>query len=87
MRQSLDNWQVVTPTPLIIPGSGTQDIAIRFTPTAAGPAPEGILRFIADGDPMAEITLQGNGIARSVELAPSTVELGDVAIGATQTVD
>jgi hypothetical protein len=77
-------WQVVDPAPVTVPGGGSHDFAIRFSPTAVGPAPDGQLTLTSDdaAQPMAVVALTGTGVARSVAFGATTVDLGTTAPGA-----
>ncbi|HZJ64830.1 MAG TPA: choice-of-anchor D domain-containing protein, partial [Kofleriaceae bacterium] len=82
-------WQLLDPGPVEIPGGGTHDFQIRFSPTAIGPAPEGML-VLSDDDnlhPQVTVPLAGVGIARAVAFGPEVVDLGVVAIGSRTTID
>ncbi|HUJ60497.1 MAG TPA: choice-of-anchor D domain-containing protein [Kofleriaceae bacterium] len=76
-------WTVQNPQPVDVPGSSTFQFMVTFAPTAAGKAPDGqlVLMNNDNGDPMATITLQGNGIDRRVTMGPGVIDLGYTGIG------
>jgi hypothetical protein len=77
-------WTFVDPpAPFDVPGLGSQDVMIRFAPTAAGPAATGMLSVTSDTplNPTSVVALSGSGKDRNVELAPGSVDLGDIGAG------
>ncbi len=83
----LDNgpiWTIENPDPVVVPGRGTHDFMVKFSPVDAGKAPTGHLVIINNdnGMPMVSVDLNGNGIDRRVTFGPP-VDLGYVGIGLT----
>ncbi|MCW5805729.1 MAG: choice-of-anchor D domain-containing protein [Deltaproteobacteria bacterium] len=82
-------WHLVGEDPVDVPGGGTVEFPVRFTPTAAGPAPDAFLELTHDAfDPPApgptvttRVALTGNGLARRVLFAPTDIDLGFTSIG------
>jgi MYXO-CTERM domain-containing protein len=82
-------WQLVDDQPIAIAGGESHDVRIRFAPTALGPAPEGRLTLTSDdrAHATATVVLTGTGAHPDVALGPTTIDLGDVAIGAAATAE
>jgi hypothetical protein len=59
------------------------DITVGFSPSAVGDFTGQLLLANADDPQIARITLAGHGIARDLAIAPLTLDLGTVAVGAT----
>ncbi|MDB4955718.1 MAG: putative internalin [Myxococcales bacterium] len=71
------------PDPFDVPGHGSHDVMIRFTPPAAGKMPDGALAVTSDDrtTAMSNVTLRGNGKDRRVSMGPMEIELGDTGAG------
>ena len=76
-------WQLLDPNPVDVPGNGSYDFMVKFSPTAAGKAPDGQLVIVNNdnGMPMVTIDLHGNGINRNVAMGPAVIDLGYTGIG------
>jgi uncharacterized protein (TIGR03382 family) len=87
-------WQLVNADAIDIPGGGSVDFPVRFSPVTAGPA-EAFLELTHDGfDPpmtgpttTTRVTLTGNGLARNVMFAPMDIDLGFTGIGIPVSLD
>ncbi|MGN6108108.1 MAG: choice-of-anchor D domain-containing protein, partial [Kofleriaceae bacterium] len=81
-------WQLVNPEPVDIPGGGTHEFQIRFSPTRSGRAPDANLQITNDDDArtMVDVMLTGNGLDRDVMFGPDTIRLGYTGIGVPVTV-
>ena len=78
-------WTLVNPDPVVVPGRGTHDFNVRFSPLMAGKAPVGHLTIMNNdnGMPLVSVDLNGNGVARNVAVGPGEIDLGYVGIGMT----
>ncbi|HEY1556163.1 MAG TPA: choice-of-anchor D domain-containing protein [Kofleriaceae bacterium] len=76
-------WMLQDPGAVQVAGGGSYNFQVQFAPTAAGKAPDGVLVIDNDdtGMPMVMITLQGNGLNRSVAMGPNVIDLGYTGIG------
>ena len=81
MVTNAEVWQVDT-TPVDIAGGASHEFAVTFSPTVAGPAPQGELVFSNDDDqqPMATVLLDGLGVDRMVVM-DQVIDFGLTAIG------
>src|SRR5439155_17138277 len=75
-------WTLADPDqPFVVPGRGVHSVMVDFAPAQAGKAPDGILAVTSDDRNAAmgitRVTLVGNGKDRNVELAPSSIDVGD----------
>ena len=78
------NWELAEPvTAFDVPGMGSHDVMVKFTPEAAGKAPNGTLLVMSDDRnvPTSMVTLTGNGKDRRVQLGPPAIDLGDTGAG------
>ncbi|MBA3458741.1 MAG: choice-of-anchor D domain-containing protein [Deltaproteobacteria bacterium] len=78
------NWALAEPvTAFDVPGMGSHDVMVKFTPEAAGKAPNGTLLVMSDDRtfPTSMITLSGNGKDRRVQMGPPAIDLGDTGAG------
>ena len=71
-------WQLLDSDPVDIPGGTSYDLDVRFTPAMTGAAPTGHLTITDDDSAQPQITidLNGNGVARAVQMGPPVVDLG-----------
>jgi len=77
-------WSLAeTTTTFDVPGLGSHDVMVRFSPETAGKAPDGTLIVTSDDRTNATmmVTLTGNGKDRRVQLAPTAIDLGDTGAG------
>ncbi|NVB81491.1 MAG: choice-of-anchor D domain-containing protein [Kofleriaceae bacterium] len=76
-------WTIANPDPVTIPGQGTYDFNVKFSPMMAGKAPTGHMVIVNNdnGKPMVSIDLDANGIDRSIAFGPPVIDLGYVGIG------
>ncbi|HET9624052.1 MAG TPA: choice-of-anchor D domain-containing protein [Kofleriaceae bacterium] len=93
-------WSIVDPNPVDIPGGGSHDFLVKFTPTEIGAAPIGQLAITsvdnANTDQVTTVALTGAAMARNVAfgapiLDPNapvpTIELGVAGVNLPITVD
>ncbi len=82
MVTSAEVWQVDT-TPVDIAGGASHEFAVTFSPTVAGPAPQGELVFSNDDSdqPMATVLLDGLGVDRMVVMGDPVIDLGLTGVG------
>ena len=82
-------WQLAEAGPIDIPGGGSHDVLVRFSPTTIGAAPAGQLTLMNNdnANPMAVVTLSGEGKNRDVAFAAPMIDLGHVAVGGEVTVE
>ncbi len=66
-----------------VPGLGSRAVMVRFAPMNAGKMPDGMLTVTSDDrvNGTASVLLLGNGKDRRVQMAPSTIDLGDTGAG------
>ena len=66
-----------------VPGLGSHDVMVTFTPGAVGKAPSGVLTVTSDDRVTAtsSIALTGNGKDRRVQMGPDAIDLGDTGAG------
>ena len=76
-------WQLVASDPVDIPGGTSYDVLVRFSPSAAGPAPDGALTIHDDDDamPTLSVPLHGSGVMRAVTFGPTVFDLGYTGVG------
>ncbi len=78
-------WSLEDASPFEIPGGGTHDVMVRFSPMVAGKADDGQLLImnddlkIANGMPI--VLLSGNGKDRNVDMTPGSIDVGDTFAG------
>jgi outer membrane protein OmpA-like peptidoglycan-associated protein len=78
-------WTLVNPDPVMVPGRGTHDFNVKFSPLMAGKAPVGHMTIMNNdnGMPLVSVDLVGDGLDRNVAVGPGTIDLGYVGIGMT----
>jgi MYXO-CTERM domain-containing protein len=78
-------WKLMNPDPVEIPGGTTYGFLVRFTPTAAGPAPVATFRIDTSDplNPSLSTVLHGNGMRRNVTATTPVIDLRYAAIGTT----
>jgi outer membrane protein OmpA-like peptidoglycan-associated protein len=76
-------WSVTNPDPVTVPGLGSFDFIVKFSPTMAGKAPTGHMNIMNNdnGLPLVVVNLDGNGINRAVEMGPAPIDLGYTGVG------
>jgi outer membrane protein OmpA-like peptidoglycan-associated protein len=76
-------WTIVNPDPVDVPGRGSYDFDVKFSPITAGKAPTGHMAIYNNdnGKPVAMIDLDGIGLDRQVQFGPPVIDLGYVGIG------
>jgi hypothetical protein len=88
-------WQLMDKNPVDIAGGASHNFMVKFAPNAIGPAPMGQLTLTSNDDHNVTkmITLNGEGVGRSVTLGPTTgveprtIDLGVTGVGIPFTVD
>ncbi|HEX2686885.1 MAG TPA: choice-of-anchor D domain-containing protein, partial [Kofleriaceae bacterium] len=80
-------WELLDGSAIDLPGGGSHDFLVKFSPTMVGAAPTGQLTIVNNDNakPMAVVTLTGAGIGRNVAFGPPTINLGYVVIGGRTT--
>ena len=81
-----DVWHLSETSAVQIPGGGSHDFEVTFTPKVMGAAPQGEVVFVNDDNTsaqtmMARVTLDGMGIDRNVALIGDPIDVGTTAIG------
>jgi outer membrane protein OmpA-like peptidoglycan-associated protein len=78
-------WTLVNPDPVSVPGRGSYDFNVKFSPLMAGKAPTGQLTIMNNdnGRPLVSVDLDGNGLDRQIRVGPPVIDLGYVGIGMT----
>jgi outer membrane protein OmpA-like peptidoglycan-associated protein len=78
-------WTLVNPDPVSVPGRGSYNFNVAFSPLMAGKAPTGRLTIMNNDNGMAlvAVDLNGNGLDRQIRVGPPVIDLGYVGIGMT----
>ncbi|HTL33737.1 MAG TPA: choice-of-anchor D domain-containing protein, partial [Kofleriaceae bacterium] len=76
-------WTLVNPDPVTIPGRGTYDFNVKFSPVTAGKAPTGHLMIMDDDNarPSVAFDFDGTGLDRNVSINPTVIDFGYAPIG------
>jgi MYXO-CTERM domain-containing protein len=71
------------PDPFMVPGLGTYNVNVKFSPDMAGKVADGALTLYSDDrvTGMTSVALVGNGKDRNVQMGPTVIELGDTGAG------
>ncbi len=85
-----DVWQLQGSSAVQIPGQGSHDFMVAFTPKVAGTAPTGTMVIMNNDNttpetPMVTVELDGMGLDRNVALLGEPIDLGVTAIGLLRT--
>ncbi|HEX2687177.1 MAG TPA: choice-of-anchor D domain-containing protein, partial [Kofleriaceae bacterium] len=82
-------WELLDGSAIDLPGGGSHDFLVKFSPTMIGAAPTGQLTIVNNDNakPMAVVTLTGTGIGRNVAFGPPTIDLGYTGVGIPLTTD
>lgn len=78
------NWQLATELePFDVPGLGSKDVMVEFTPVTAGKAPDAILAVMSDDakSPLLNVIISGNGKDRNVGMGPGVIDFGNTGAG------
>jgi hypothetical protein len=81
-----DVWQLQGASAVQIPGQGSHDFMVSFTPKVAGAAPTGTMVIMNNDNttaqtPMVTVELEGMGLDRNVALLGEPIDVGVTAIG------
>ncbi|HSK04690.1 MAG TPA: choice-of-anchor D domain-containing protein, partial [Kofleriaceae bacterium] len=77
-----DVWQLLDPSPVVIPAGASHDLLVRFAPKTSGRAAAELLIVNDDRDEMlVKIELVANVIDRSVRFGPDEIQLGYTGVG------